>query len=124
MSTVIRLRSPIPKRSHSWGWASRECAWTLSTRRMKYCGAVSPVTCCRSSLFRCICWWCWWELPTWLAPRGDRNGGRGVIPLFGVVTVSQYLLVGAILFVVGAVCMATKRNAMGVLMGVELVLNG
>lgn len=47
-----------------------------------------------------------------------------MIGLFGVVTVSQYLLVGAILFVVGAVCMATKRNAMGVLMGVELVLNG
>src|SRR5688572_12681427 len=47
-----------------------------------------------------------------------------MIPVFGVVTVSQYLLVGAILFVVGAVCMATKRNAMGVLMGVELVLNG
>lgn len=44
--------------------------------------------------------------------------------VFAVVTVSQYLLVGAILFVVGAVCMATKRNAMGVLMGVELVLNG
>ena len=47
-----------------------------------------------------------------------------MIPVFAVVTVSQYLLVGAILFVVGAVCMATKRNAMGVLMGVELVLNG
>ncbi|MEO8496089.1 MAG: NADH-quinone oxidoreductase subunit NuoK [Planctomycetota bacterium] len=40
------------------------------------------------------------------------------------VTVSHYLVVGAILFVTGAVCMATKRNALGVLMGVELVLNG
>ena len=45
-------------------------------------------------------------------------------PVLGVVTVSQYLLVGAILFVVGAVCMATKRNGLGVLMGIELVLNG
>jgi NADH-quinone oxidoreductase subunit K len=35
-----------------------------------------------------------------------------------------YLLLGALLFVCGAVCMATKRNAIGVLMGVELVLNG
>jgi len=35
-----------------------------------------------------------------------------------------YLLVGALLFVCGVVCMATKRNAIGVLMGVELVLNG
>ena len=30
----------------------------------------------------------------------------------------------ALLFVCGAVCMATKRNAIGILMGVELVLNG
>jgi NADH:ubiquinone oxidoreductase subunit K len=36
----------------------------------------------------------------------------------------QYLLVGAMLFVCGVVCMATKRNAIGVLIGVELVLNG
>ena len=34
-----------------------------------------------------------------------------------------YLLLGALLFVCGAVCMAMKRNAIGVLMGVELVLN-
>ncbi len=31
---------------------------------------------------------------------------------------------GAVLFVCGALCMATKRNALGVLMGIELVLNG
>src|SRR5258708_20407203 len=37
---------------------------------------------------------------------------------------TEYLLLGALLFVCGAVCMATKRNAVGVLMGVELVLNG
>jgi NADH:ubiquinone oxidoreductase subunit K len=40
------------------------------------------------------------------------------------VGVSHYLAVGAVLFVAGAVCMATKRNALGVLMGIELVLNG
>jgi NADH-quinone oxidoreductase subunit K len=40
------------------------------------------------------------------------------------VTVSHYLVVGAILFVCGVVCMATKRNGIGVLMGIELVLNG
>ena len=40
------------------------------------------------------------------------------------VGVSHYLIVGAILFVSGAVVMATKRNAVGVLMGIELVLNG
>jgi NAD(P)H-quinone oxidoreductase subunit 4L len=40
------------------------------------------------------------------------------------VGVSHYMIVGAIMFVAGAVCMATKRNALGVLMGIELVLNG
>jgi len=37
---------------------------------------------------------------------------------------AHYLVVGAILFVCGIVAMATKRNALGVLMGIELVLNG
>jgi NADH:ubiquinone oxidoreductase subunit K len=35
-----------------------------------------------------------------------------------------YLGVAAVLFVSGVLCMATKRNGIGVLMGVELVLNG
>lgn len=33
-----------------------------------------------------------------------------------------YLLVGAAMFVAGLLCMVTKRNAIGVLMGVELLL--
>lgn len=37
---------------------------------------------------------------------------------------SASLWLGALLFTCGVVCMATKRNAVGVLMGVELVLNG
>lgn len=45
-------------------------------------------------------------------------------PFTDPITVSHYLAVGAVLFVIGAVCMATKRNVLGVLMGVELVLNG
>ena len=40
------------------------------------------------------------------------------------IGLEHYLTLGAILFVCGAVCMATKRNAIGILMGVELVLNG
>ena len=40
------------------------------------------------------------------------------------VGLSHYLAVGAVMFVAGAVCMATKRNALGILMGIELVLNG
>ena len=38
--------------------------------------------------------------------------------------VTHYLVVGAILFTAGVACMAVKRNALGVLMGIELVLNG
>ena len=40
------------------------------------------------------------------------------------VSVTNYLLIGAGMFVSGVVCMATKRNGIAVLMGVELVLNG
>jgi NADH:ubiquinone oxidoreductase subunit K len=40
------------------------------------------------------------------------------------VGVSHFLVVGAVMFVCGVVAMATKRNGIGVLMGVELVLNG
>ena len=52
-----------------------------------------------------------------------------VSPLFGLlvtepVSVAHYLVVGAILFTAGVACMALKRNALGVLMGIELVLNG
>lgn len=42
----------------------------------------------------------------------------------GDVGLNAYLTVGAVMFVCGVVCMATKRNGIGVLMGVELVLNG
>jgi NADH-quinone oxidoreductase subunit K len=42
----------------------------------------------------------------------------------GEMGLNAFLLLGAVMFVCGAVCMATKRNAIGVLMGVELVLNG
>ncbi len=40
------------------------------------------------------------------------------------IGVSHYMIVGALLFVIGIVCMATKRNLLGVLMGIELMLNG
>ncbi len=40
------------------------------------------------------------------------------------IGVTHYMIVGALMFVTGAVCMATKRNTLGILMGIELVLNG
>ncbi len=39
------------------------------------------------------------------------------------VPLEQVLLVAAIMFVCGIVTMVTKRNAIGILIGVELVLN-
>ena len=39
------------------------------------------------------------------------------------LTLTHFLVLSAFLFVCGVVCIATKRNAIGVLMGVELVLN-
>ena len=41
-----------------------------------------------------------------------------------MIGLTHYLVLGALLFVCGAMCMSVKRNAIGVLMGVELVLNG
>jgi NADH-quinone oxidoreductase subunit K len=45
-------------------------------------------------------------------------------PLTEPIGLSHYLVVSAILFVAGVLCMTTKRNVLGVLMGIELVLNG
>jgi NADH-quinone oxidoreductase subunit K len=39
------------------------------------------------------------------------------------VTLAHFLVVGALLFALGIVTVATRRNAVGVLMGVELILN-
>ena len=40
------------------------------------------------------------------------------------ISLTHYLIIGAVMFVCGVGCMATKRNGIAVLMGVELVLNG
>src|SRR5215204_682075 len=42
---------------------------------------------------------------------------------FGYVTLQHYLVLAALLFVCGLLTMLVKRNAIGILMGVELVLN-
>jgi NADH-quinone oxidoreductase subunit K len=40
------------------------------------------------------------------------------------VSLTHYLVVGALLFSFGLLTVSTRRNAVGVLMGVELILNG
>jgi len=40
-----------------------------------------------------------------------------------VIGLTHYLVVGAVLFCTGLFTMMTKRNAIGILIGVELVLN-
>jgi NADH-quinone oxidoreductase subunit K len=39
------------------------------------------------------------------------------------ITLQHYLVLAAIIFSLGVLCMVTKRNAIGILIGVELVLN-
>lgn len=39
------------------------------------------------------------------------------------IGLEHYLAVGAVLFASGLLCIVTKRNAIGILLGVELVLN-
>ena len=66
-----------------------------------------------------------------MAPIASRSGVSHWLRVrivkvfeFMAASLNAYLFVGAVLFVCGVVCMATKRNGIGVLMGVELVLNG
>jgi len=40
------------------------------------------------------------------------------------ITVTHYHIVAIILFICGLYCMLTKRNLIGVLLGLELILNG
>lgn len=39
------------------------------------------------------------------------------------IGLNHYLALAALVFALGILCMATKRNAIGILIGVELVLN-
>jgi NADH-quinone oxidoreductase subunit K len=41
-----------------------------------------------------------------------------------MISLSHFLVVSALLFTFGLVTVATRRNAVGILMGVELILNG
>jgi NADH:ubiquinone oxidoreductase subunit K len=42
---------------------------------------------------------------------------------FTNIELQHYLVLGAIMFTCGLLCILVKRNAIGILMGVELVLN-
>jgi NADH-quinone oxidoreductase subunit K len=42
----------------------------------------------------------------------------------GGVTLNHFLVLGLILFLLGSYCVLTRRNAIGILMGIELILNG
>ncbi len=39
------------------------------------------------------------------------------------IGVTHYLILSALIFSLGILCMVTKRNAIGILIGVELILN-
>ena len=39
------------------------------------------------------------------------------------LTVSHFVVLSAVVFCVGLFCVVTRRNALGILMGIELILN-
>lgn len=41
----------------------------------------------------------------------------------GPLSLQHFLVLGAILFTLGLFCVITRRNALGILMGIELILN-
>jgi NADH-quinone oxidoreductase subunit K len=43
--------------------------------------------------------------------------------MFETVGLQHFLVVGLVLFCLGLYCVLTRRNAIGILMGVELILN-
>ncbi len=44
-------------------------------------------------------------------------------PILGTIGLNHYLILGALLFVAGTFTILTRRNAIGILIGVEIVLN-
>src|SRR5260370_5194927 len=40
----------------------------------------------------------------------------------GEITLNHFLVLGLIIFLLGAYCVLTRRNAIGILMGIELIL--
>jgi NADH-quinone oxidoreductase subunit K len=40
------------------------------------------------------------------------------------LTLNDFLVLGLIVFLLGAYCVLSRRNAIGILMGIELMLNG
>lgn len=43
--------------------------------------------------------------------------------MFTTIGLSHFLVVAAALFALGLVCLVTRRNAIGLMMGVELIIN-
>jgi NADH-quinone oxidoreductase subunit K len=43
--------------------------------------------------------------------------------MLGAIGLGHFLLLSLVIFSLGMVCVLTRRNAIGILMGVELILN-
>src|SRR4029077_10819822 len=61
------------------------------------------------------------------APRGFDRRRRGLAErsegLVGDLSLGHFVVLGGVLFALGLFCVLTRRNAIGILMGIELVLN-
>src|SRR5262249_58059413 len=52
--------------------------------------------------------------------RGLAEGSEGLV---GDLSLGHFIVLGGILFALGLFCVLTRRNALGILMGIELILN-
>jgi NADH-quinone oxidoreductase subunit K len=43
--------------------------------------------------------------------------------VLSTLTLNHYLVLGLVLFLLGSFCILTRRNAIGILLGIELMLN-
>jgi NADH-quinone oxidoreductase subunit K len=58
-----------------------------------------------------------------LGAAAPGSGAASLLPSLAAIGLHHYLTVAAILFVLGLATVATRRNAVAILMGVELILN-
>jgi NADH-quinone oxidoreductase subunit K len=51
------------------------------------------------------------------------SSASSLIPSAGVVPLSWYLILSAVLFTIGVICVLVKRNPIVIFMGIEMMLN-
>jgi NADH-quinone oxidoreductase subunit K len=58
-----------------------------------------------------------------IAKQGAVAAGGGAGSMLTGLTLTHFLVLGLLLFLLGAYCVLSRRNAIGILLGIELILN-